>query len=284
MALGTTALFGKKKTKQKTAQAAGKNTICFLFAVIGFFFSCTLEDVQKPPPLTDLQKYQSIGAEVAARKWSEDYDCSNFSTRFYQDCHKAGLPCRVRAGKSGGALFSSGDHAWNSVRIDGAWVNWEPQLNAIYTGHTQIKTPLTGDWSNYTREDIVRIIYETVGTYAPRYAIDEYEIDEHWNKLPFIHHYLPESRCLNDDPALHYLLPPLQKELTKNDSGDIFIISQQYICFFFRHNNKYYGMFNLEKNDPAEGRDAARGNADKEMHDTGALPKRLRIDLRYMAK
>ena len=208
--------------------------------------------------LTDLQKYQIVGASVAAKKWSENYDCSNFSTQFYQNCYKEGLPCRVRLGQSGFDNSPAVNHAWNSVKIDSVWVNWEPQANSVYNGHRQTRTQIGPGWGDFVEEDIVRIIYETIGKYVPSVIIDAYEIDTYWNNnSPFYQYYLSISYCLSDDKSqdVQYLISNLQSQIPNNDSGDIFITNdQQHLMFFFKYNNKYYGISNLEKNDPLEGR------------------------------
>ncbi len=115
---------------------------------------------------TALYKYQSVGKSVAAKEWSQDYDCSNFSVQFYQNCFKAGLPCRVRIGDSGGHGFVKESHAWNSVFINGQWVDWEPQYNSIHYGHIKTSTLIGGRWGQTTSEDLSRIIYELIKAYT----------------------------------------------------------------------------------------------------------------------
>ncbi|MDR1638015.1 MAG: hypothetical protein LBR93_11855 [Treponema sp.] len=221
------------------------------------------------PELPNLQKYQNAGASVAARIWSENYDCSNFSTQFYQNCYKAGLPCRVRLGRSGGQGFLQPEnHAWNSVKINGEWVDWEPQINSPHSGHTKTATKLTSIWGNYTTEDIARIIYELVGRYVPDSVIDGYEIDTYWrSNSPFYQYFVPYSYCLSDktDSDTVDLVSQLNGGgyIPNNNSGDIFAFGGQkqgHIFFFFRYNSKIYGIDNLEEGDPIEGRSAVNGS------------------------
>ena len=125
--------------------------------------------------------YRRIGAAVAEKTWTNDYDCSNFSVAFYKACKEAGLPARVRSGDSGGSNFRVGRHAWNSVLIDGRWLDWEPQLNEIYNGHTQTWTNKTFSHDKtvfYYSEDFTRMRYELVGSTVPWHVIDSYEIDD----------------------------------------------------------------------------------------------------------
>ncbi|MDR2745911.1 MAG: transglutaminase domain-containing protein [Treponema sp.] len=219
----------------------------------------------QPALSTDLKKYQDIGYDVAARKWTVNYDCSNFSTQFYQNCHNAGLPCRIRAGTAAVTNgFSGGDHAWNSVLIDGKWVNWEPQTNEVFNRHVQTRTYINPSWGNYVEEDIVRIIYETVGRYVPENIIDSYEIDANWNKSPFLPYYLSHAYCISDDPAMSTLAASLQTRLPDNNDGGFFVYGTYDIAIFFKYNSKYYAIDNLEDNDPVDGRKVLPGNALKE--------------------
>lgn len=235
-----------------------------LLVVCLAYIACKNPEGGGSPPPPDLQRYQNIGAGVAAKPWSTNYDCSNFSTQFYQNCYKAGLPCRVRLGTSGGPDFSAGDHAWNSVKINGQWVNWEPQKNSVYSGHTQTRTPMSVGGDNFVKEDIARIIYELVGRYVPGSVIDNYEIDAYWNEnSPFYRHFLFMAYCLSDDKNQNAqdLVLSLETEIPNNNSGDIFISSdQKHLFFFFKYNSKYYGIGNLEENDPVEGRSAVKRN------------------------
>jgi hypothetical protein len=214
------------------------------------------------PHLTDLQKYQNAGANVAAKEYTEDYDCSNFSTQFYQNCYNLGLPCRVRLGKYD-ISSAEADHAWNSVKINGTWVNWEPQLNGVCYDHIQTRTPMGAAWGVFVKEDIARIIYENIGKHVPSSIIDAYEIDAHWNNnSPYYEYFLFLSYCLSDDPDpdIQSFVSELQDVIPNNNSGDIFIFNQQYLAFFFKYGNKYYGIEYLEKNDPFEGRNVIKGN------------------------
>jgi hypothetical protein len=244
--------------------------------------SCAAGDVD--PSLAEVQNYRNTGSRVAAREWSENYDCSNFSTQFYQDCLNAGLPCRVRTGVSGGEGFTRENHAWNSVRIGGVWVNWEPQLNQIYNGHTQTWTPLGDGWDGFFIEDIARIVYESVGKYVPESIIDKHEIDTHWNKnSPFYRYFVSVSHCLSDDPdsGVQSLVSSLKEAIPNNDSGDIFIIpGQPHLFFFYKYNSKYYGIENIEESDPLEGRSAAGGNFIGGIK-PGTVIEKLNIDIGY---
>jgi hypothetical protein len=252
-----------------------------LFVCI-IFSSCAAGGAD--PSLTDLQKYQNTGSRVAAREWSENYDCSNFSTQFYQDCLNAALPCRVRTGVSGGEGFTAQDHAWNSVKIDGVWVNWEPQSNQIYNGHTQTWTPLGAGWGNFFKEDIARIVYESVGKYVPEHIIDRYEIDTYWDEnSPFYRYFVPVSYCLSDDPdsGVKTLVSKLKEDIPDNNSGNIFIIpGQPHLFFFYKYNGKYYAIENIEESDPLEGRSSAGGNFTGKIK-PGTVIKKLNIDIGY---
>jgi hypothetical protein len=257
--------------------------ICSLFA--GFIFAaCDSSGGGGGFQLTD---YQNVGASVAAKKWTETYDCSNFSTQFYQNCYQAGLPCRVRAGQSGGRNFSRDNHAWNSVKINGTWVNWEPQLNAVYDGHTQTQTKIGSGWGKFYEEDIVRIIYETVGRYVPKNIIDAYEIDTYWNtKSPFYLYFISKSYCLSNDPDQNaQMISFLQNEIPDNDSGDIFITTDyQHLFFFFKHNNQYYAIENLETADPVEGRNITGKKTLDEILNSDTVLEKLNITLGYGVK
>jgi hypothetical protein len=211
------------------------------------------------PQLTDLQKYQNAGSSVAARDWSEDYDCSNFSTQLYQNCYKAGIPCRVRLGRAGGAGFTSGEnHAWNSVKINGRWVDWEPQANAVHSGHKKTSSP--SGWGSYTEEDLTRIMYETIGKYVPSTVIDSHEIDKYLSDgSPFNQYFVPLAECLSDDPVAYAaLISQLTNELPNNGDGDMYIVNLLYLAWAFKLDNKYYAIMGIEQTDPAEGRQALR--------------------------
>jgi hypothetical protein len=265
------------------------NLAGLLFVLCFLYTACDNPTSSGDPQPSDLQKYQNIGARVAAKKWSVNYDCSNFSTQFYQNCYKAGLPCRVRLGTSGGPDFSAGNHAWNSVKINGQWVNWEPQKNSVYSGHTQTKTTPSGiDMGNFTEEDVGRIIYELVGRYVPGNVIDAYEIDTYWGKnSPFYGHFLSIASCLSDDGSQiiqDLISNTLQHEIPDDNSGGIFITAdKKHLIFFFQYNSKYYGIVNLEENDPAEGRNAAKGRhlTLKEIILSGAEFTRTNVNLSF---
>jgi hypothetical protein len=257
--------------------------VCMVFIVFSFT-TCNNFTDSRDPQLADLQKYQNIGAGVAEREWTEDYDCSNFSTQFYQNCYQAGLPCRVRFGRSGGKAFSSSDHAWNSVKIDGTWVNWEPQLNAVYNDHRQTRTPMGAAWGDFVEEDISRIIYETIGKYVPKSVIDSYEIDAYWShNSPFYPYFISHSYCLSDeqDQDTQSFVLDLQSEIPDNNSGDIFIVNRQHIFLFFKYENKYYGIANLEESDPVEGRSVQKHDTLKEIISANSGFTKLEIDLYY---
>jgi hypothetical protein len=262
-----------------------KGILFSLISLFGGFIFTQCDNSGNGLRLISLEEYQNAGAGVAEKKWTVNYDCSNFSTQFYQNCYKAGLPCRVRSGKSGGPGFSVEDHAWNSVKIDGTWVNWEPQLNAVYTGHTQTATPLDGDsWGDFLMEDIVRIVYETAGRYVPSHIIDSYEIDAHWNRnSPFYPYYTPYAYCLSNDPGSNAqaLVATLQTEIPNNNDGDMFITGDKHLFFFFKYNNKYYGLVNLETQDPVEGRIITQRNILKEIIDSGAVFAKLDLSFSY---
>jgi hypothetical protein len=258
-----------------------------IFIVLCFNFTACRNPSGEDYNLTDLRKYQNAGGKVAEKTWSEDYDCSNFSTQFFQNCYKSGLPCRVRLGKSGGNSFSVDDHAWNSVKIDGIWVNWEPQLNSVYNSHTQTRTSMGPDWGTFVLEDIVRIIYENIGKYVPSSIIDAYEIDAHWrNNSPYYQYFLSESHCLSDDPDpdAKSMVSFLQGEIPDNNSGDIFITDKQHLLFLFKYNNKYYGIENLEEDDPLEGRSVTKKSNLKEIIISGTEFTKLDINFDYKAE
>ncbi|MDR0720397.1 MAG: hypothetical protein LBF78_12240 [Treponema sp.] len=258
-----------------------------LFVLCLAYTACKDPMAGEDPWSKDLEKYQNIGAGVAARKWSQDYDCSNFSTQFYQNCYKAGLPCRVRLGTSGGPNFSEGNHAWNSVKLNGQWVNWEPQKNSVYDGHTQTKTPLDDSPDSITSEDLTRIIYELVGRHVPSNVIDVYEIDNHWSEnSPFYRYFLSLAYCLSDtgNPDIDDFISDLQPYIPHDNSGGMFISEyKKHLFFFFKYNSKYYGINNLEENDPVEGRNVMKENrlTPGEIISSGVRFTRLNVNLRY---
>jgi hypothetical protein len=258
---------------------------CLSVLLVMCFIATACDDLSEESGVQVINEetYKTVGAGVAAKDWSENYDCSNFSTQFYQNCYKAGLPCRIRFGKSGGEGAPE-DHAWNSVKINGQWLDWEPQINSIFSGHKQIKTTLESTWGNFYKEDISRIIYEAIGRYVPSSVIDNYEIDDHWDKdSPFYKYFLPLAYCLSNDPSAEGLVQWLQPEIPDNNSGDVYIFEEKYLFFFFKYQNKYYGIEHLENNDPLEGRSAAERGRPllKEIIVSNPEFTRLDVNLRY---
>jgi hypothetical protein len=229
--------------------------------------------------LTDLQKYQSIGRIVAEKTWSADYDCSNFSTQFYQNCFKAGLPSRVRAGISGGNGFSADDHAWNSILIDGEWVDWEPQSNSVHIGHTKTSTSPGAEWGVFTEEDFVRILYELIGRNVPTYIIDSYEIDDHLFKSSPFNSYF-NGYCLTDDPAYNQFVSQLMLRAPNNGDGVLAISNNRlHLLFAYKLGDKYYGVVNLEENDPVNGRSVIKQNGLS--HDFTTATEFIKIDFSF---
>jgi hypothetical protein len=217
-------------------------------------------------PLTDLQKYENAGKNVAARPWSEDYDCSNFSTQFYKNCYEAEIPVRVRLGISGGANFTAENHAWNSVKINGKWVDWEPQLNAVYSGHkkTASQIKIEGKPTLFTDEQVARIMYETIGRYVPSSVIDSHEIDDYLLfGSPFNAYFVSLAVCVSDEPApdaaTQALLNQLAEDLPYDGEGDMYISTDLlHLAWAFNLGGKYYIIANIEQTDPAEGRQVLR--------------------------
>jgi hypothetical protein len=258
--------------------------VVFLGIVSGCIFT-VCSQATGGVPVISLETYQNIGAGVAAREGSVDYDCSNFSTQFYQNCYKAGLPCRVRFGISGGSYFTAGAHAWNSVKIDGVWVNWEPQLNAVYNDHTQTWTSMGQDCT-FVEEDIARIIYENIGKYVPKNIIDTHEIDTYWDtNSPFYVYFIPYAYCLSTDysPAVQDLVSELEDAIPDNNSGGIFITEdKKHLLLFFKYNNKYYGIQNLEAGDPLEGRNIITKELSlEEIIASNTKFTKLNVDIKY---
>jgi hypothetical protein len=242
---------GGKKMKQTNLMR-----LVFFMVISGCIFTSCPQSADEV--LISLETYEKVGASLAEKKWSENYDCSNFATQFYQNCYKAGLPCRVRLGKSGGVNIGVGDHAWNSVKIDGTWVSWEPQLNKVYNDHTQTRTPI--EWGEFCKEDIARIIYERIGKYVPKNIIDNYEIDVSWQKnSPFNQYFISQAYCVsNMGPAVQDIISFLETHIPLNNSADIFITQDyKHLVLYFKYDNKYYGIPNLETSDPVEGRTIA---------------------------
>jgi hypothetical protein len=222
-----------------------------------------------------LEDFQEVGASVAAREWKDDYDCSNFSVQFYQNCYEAGLPCRIRFGISGGSQFGVGSHAWNSVEINGEWVNWEPQLNDIYNGHDQTWNPIEG-WGNIVEEDISRIEYEMIGRYVPESMINLYEIDANiYDSTAFYPFFVPRAYCFSNDPNAQYLVSQFEAEFPENKDGAMYLFDSMYLIFIFKFSGKYYGM---EENDPFEGRSIADGSNLKDIIRSGVDFVKIDVD------
>jgi hypothetical protein len=258
------------------------NLLCIFFICL-IFTAC---DINIAPTHKEyrLSDYKNVGESVASKSWSADYDCSNFAVQFYQNCYRAGLPCRIRLGLSGGDLFSSNNHAWNSVEINGEWVNWEPQLNDMYNGHRQTWNPTSS--SHFYQEDLSRIIYEMIGKYVPESFINLYEIDAYWSyNSPFYPFFVPIAYCLSDDvdPNIQALRANLETIIPDNNSGGIVIFDQNVLLFFFQYKNKYYGIGNLTsaKNDPLEGRSIVQERSVKDVILSASEYATLDIDLSY---
>ena len=221
----------------------------------------------------DLKKYQEVGASVAAKTWVEDeYDCSNFTVQFYQDCYKIGLPCRVRNGNSGGSRFEVERHAWNSVLIEGQWVDWEPQINNVYNGHTQTSTSAGLSWGTYTWEELTRIFYELIGRNVPKNIIDAYEIDKYtYHNSPFNNYF--GGLCIGEDITLPaFTLPYIQSQLPNNGDGSFYItFSNMLVHWFYKMDGKHYVVVNLRSLDHAAGRSIIQNNANVDFSEDGAF-------------
>ncbi len=256
--------------------------ICFLITGFVFIVSCNnLAD----EPRYSLADYQAVGTSVFLRDWTEDYDCSNFSVQFYQNCYKAGLPCRVRSGMSGGSMFEIGRHAWNSVKINGKWVNWEPQFNNVYEDHRQTWTPMGGEWGTIYDEDIARMLYEYIGRHVPEPIINLHEIDDSlYNDTPFYPFFVPRAYCLNDDTSaeMQAIMLEVESYMSEHDQVGLFaILDSTYFVFIFKYYNKYYGIEDLQVNDPLEGRSVIEGKSIKELVNSGADFTVLDVDISY---
>jgi hypothetical protein len=255
----------------------------YFIGIVGIFFMFAACDSPAgggtSPQSTDLQKYQDIGRIVAAKTWSADYDCSNFSTQFYQNCYRAGLSSRVRAGISGGNGFSSGNHTWNSVLIDGQWVDWEPQSNSVHIGHIKTSTSPGAGWGTFTEEDFVRILYELIGRNVPTYIIDSYEIDDHiFEDSPFNSYF--NGYCLTDDPSYNQFVSKLMTQAPNNGDGVLAISNNElHLLFAYKLNDKYYGVVNLEENDPLNGRNIINQNGLR--HDFTTATEFIKIDFSF---
>jgi hypothetical protein len=256
--------------------------LCLIFTIL-FFVSCNNVVGNNNNDDFQLKDYQNLGASVAAKEYREgSYDCSNYATQFYQNCYEEGLPCRIRFGISGGSRFSVGNHAWNSVKINGEWVNWEPQLNDLYNGHRQTWTSMGGNWGNIHEEDISRILYETIGKYVPESMINLYEIDTYaLTDSPFYSFFVSEAYCFSDDQDANYLVSQLEDIISENDDGAIVLFDQMYLVFMFKYQNKYYG---IEVNDPLEGRSTANRKNLKDMIRLGAEIEKVNITRSFEQK
>jgi hypothetical protein len=257
----------------------------YFIGIVGILFIFTACDSpaggESSLQSTDLQKYQNIGGIVAAKAWSADYDCSNFSTQFYQNCYKAGLPSRVRVGISGGNGFSAGNHTWNSVLIDGQWVDWEPQSNSVHIGHIKTSTSPGAGWGEFTEEDFVRILYELIGRNVPTHIIDSYEIDAYLFKdSPFNSHF--NGYCLTDDPAYSQFVSQLMTRAPNNGDGVLAISNNKlHLLFAYKLSGKYYGVENLEENDPVNGRSVINQNSLR--HDFTTATDFIKIDFSFQS-
>jgi hypothetical protein len=264
----------KEMLKMKSLYFIGIAGILFMFV------SCdSPTDGGSGLELTDLQKYQNIGRIVAAKTWSADYDCSNFSTQFYQNCYRAELPGRVRVGISGGNGFSANNHTWNSVLIDGQWVDWESQTNSVHTGHIKTSTSQGSGWGTFTKEDFVRILYELIGRKVPTNIIDSYEIDAHLFKdSPFNSYF--NGYCLTDDPVYNQFVSQLMAQAPNNGDGVLAISNDRiHLLFAYKLSGKYYGVENLEKNDPVNGRSIINQNGLE--HDFTTATEFIKIDFSF---
>jgi hypothetical protein len=249
----------------KKRKCAGLIGIAFVLAAV--FAACdnpagggTGGGGDKELTQTDLQKYQKAGENVSTKTWSTDYDCSNFSTQFYQNCYKAGLPCRVRLGTATNpGTNTQENHAWNSVKINGQWVDWEPQLKTRVDRGTYTQTATSDpELGAFTLEDVTRMMYELVGRKVPSSVIDNYEIDDHlFENSPFNSYF--GGINLSDNSAYAAFVAQIRTAAPNNGDG-VFAISQDllHIVFAYKLNNKYYALDSLERNDPAEGRSAAK--------------------------
>ena len=235
--------------------------LIFLLMINLTFMSCEIEHKFNN---SDLTRYEQAGESVAAKNWTVDYDCSNFSVQFYQNCYKSGLPCRIRFGLSGGGGFSEEPHAWNSVFIEGQWVDWEPQLNCIYYWHNQNQgyNSLTEMFlSPYKRYDIYRLMHELIGRNVPSHIIDTYEIDKHLTKdSPFNYYF--NGLCIGEETSVFSdYLKYFQHYLSSSGQGDVFKFFYSDTLFWvYNLNGKYYVLEHLEANDPMGGRRITRNS------------------------
>ena len=250
----------------------------------GLLFVLGIALVACPNPVGDktitINDYISAGENVASKEYKAgEYDCSNYSIQFYQNCYKANLPCRIRFGISGGEYFLQENHAWNSVKINEQWFDWEPQLNDIYDGHKKTETPLGKGWGSFTEEDLSRMIYELIGRNVPGSIIDNYEIDAYiYENSPFNKYF--NGYCISDDMEYNSIVS-LIKPYAPNDGSGAFAITadQLHIGFFYNMKGKYYGVENMEENDPVEGRSVFGQNG--LIHDFTTAVKFGKPDIRY---
>lgn len=207
-----------------------------------------------------LQDYEQVAASFPYREWIEDeYDCSNFSIQFYQNCYKANLPCRVRIGAADG-IGSELNHAWNSVKIKGLWVDWEPQLKEIYNSHKKTSTPMGDGWGKFTNEDVLRMMYELIGRKVPSSVIDAYEIDAHIHKNSPYNTFF-NGYCISNDPDYSsWIALYFSKDMKNDGEGGYYCVNEQHVAFYYRLGGKYYGVEYMERDDPVAGRNAVEQN------------------------
>ena len=226
-----------------------------LLSIIFYLLIIACKSNENDENNNDLIRYQSIGASVAEKIWTEDeYDCSNFSVQFYQNCINAGLPCRIRIGSGYGA---NGDlnHAWNSVWINGKWVDWEPQENNIRYDHKKTSTSIGLQWGDYTEEEILRIMYELIGRNVPKNIIDNYEIDMHLYKNSPFSQYFPGLRINTDITLPPYNMSEVQANIPNNGDSTFYItFSNMIVHWFYKYNDNYYVITNIRSLDSVTGR------------------------------
>jgi hypothetical protein len=233
-----------------------KAVIIFLIILV-FVVACP---VNTP---SDLDKYKQIGALVAAKTYVDDiYNCQNFATQFYQNCYKEKMQCRIRSGTAGGSGFSGGNHAWNSVFIDGKWVDWEPQINNIHNGHVKTYTSGSSALSMfmYSLEDVNRILYELVGRKVPSNVIDQGTIHNGlYDDGRFISYF--GGFCVDDNltsEIIYNNLNGFRTNLPENGNGGFYAIVLENIpimlAWIYKMGNKHYAIENLETLDPVGGR------------------------------
>jgi len=237
-------------------------SITIFTLVIGFLI-ITCSNGGNDGEKADIARYKKIGESVAAKKYVDDvYNRQNFATQFYQNCYKAGLPCRARSGTSGGKGWSRGSHAWNSVLINGKWVDWEPQSNKVHIGH--IQTPGTASAQlqmfNYTTRDLTRLLYELVGRNVPSNIIDLGLISDGLYDTGRFSTYF-EGLCIDDNHTSACLISGLNSfrlQLPNNGDGGSYAIVQGQIpimiAWIYKMNDKHYAVEHLQKYDSVPGR------------------------------